>query len=224
MAVSHYRSQPVLENGAVRCRARAAARADAAFDGNPDDAEQKQIEWHFYGLWSSTSSTHYCSDGWLSMRANRPSELTLGYCDAHAEEFCRRTRDVEMEALYAPFLALLPAGAHILDAGSGSGRDTLAFLRKGYEVTAFDGSVELAKRASAWTGNAVLHRTFAKIEWSQTFDGVWACASLLHLPRPQVADAICRLTEALLTSPHKRRQAKLEQNEASDGSPGKNEP
>ena len=131
------------------------------------------------------------------MSANRPSEVTLGYYDAHAEEYCTRTRDVGMEVLYRPFLALLPVGAHILDAGSGSGRDTRAFLTKGYRVTAFDGSVELAKRASAWTGIEVLHRTFGEVEWSETFDGVWACASLLHLPVPELSDAVCRLTEAL---------------------------
>ncbi len=131
------------------------------------------------------------------MNTNRPSDVTLDYYDTHAEEYCTRTRDVGMEALYLPFLALLPAGAHILDAGSGSGRDTRAFLTKGYRVTAFDGSVELAKRASAWAEVEVLHRTFAEVAWSQTFDGVWACASLLHLPAPELADAVCRLTEAL---------------------------
>jgi SAM-dependent methyltransferase len=134
------------------------------------------------------------------MNTNRPSDVTLGYYDAHAEEFCTRTRDLAMEMLYPPFLALLPVGAHILDAGSGSGRDTRAFLTKGYRVTAFDGSAELAKRASAWTGIEVLHRTFGEVEWSQTFDGVWACASLLHLPLPELADAVCRLTEALRPS------------------------
>lgn len=102
-----------------------------------------------------------------------------------------------MEHLYRPFLALLPDGGHILDAGCGSGRDSIEFAKRGYQVTAFDGSAEMAKRASARTGFEVLTLTFAAVDWREEFDGVWACASLLHCPADALRPAVSRLVQAL---------------------------
>lgn len=122
---------------------------------------------------------------------------TLDYYDRHADEFVARTAGVDMHEVYGPFLALVPSGGHILDAGCGSGRDSLEFLARGCRVTAFDGSAELAKRASERTGLSVYHLTFDMISWQNEFDAVWACASLLHLPRPDISVALKRLAAAL---------------------------
>ena len=131
------------------------------------------------------------------MSLNPLSDPTLAYYDAHAEEFVQRTLGVDMSPLYARFLPFIPPGGHILDAGCGSGRDSRVFLDRGFRVTAFDGSAALAKMARETTKVQVSHRTFAEIDWQEEFDGVWACASLLHLAAPQLADAVCRLVDAL---------------------------
>ena len=102
-----------------------------------------------------------------------------------------------MEHVYDPFLALMPPAGRILDAGCGSGRDAIAFVKRGFEVTAFDGSVELARLASDRTGLSILHLTFDEIAWRDEFDGVWACASLLHLPSRELQAALQRLVHAL---------------------------
>lgn len=122
---------------------------------------------------------------------------TLAYYDRHADEFIERTADLSMVHVYEPFLALVPAGGRILDAGCGSGRDAAEFARRGFAVTAFDGSARMATLASERTGLPVLHLTFEKVDWNEEFDGVWACASLLHLPSEQVGDALDRLARSL---------------------------
>ena len=102
-----------------------------------------------------------------------------------------------MEAERARFLAYVPAAGAILDAGCGSGRDALAMSRAGYAVTAFDGSAEMARLASRHAGLPVRHMTFEQMDWDQAFDGVWACASLLHLKRAELPGAFQRILRAL---------------------------
>jgi SAM-dependent methyltransferase len=99
--------------------------------------------------------------------------------------------------LYARFLAQLRADSHILDAGCGSGRDARAFLARGYAVTAFDASPTLAALASAHGGLPVQVRRFQEIDWHGEFDGIWACASLLHVPLSELPEVLERLAVAL---------------------------
>ena len=85
-----------------------------------------------------------------------------------------------MESIYAPFLRYLPEHGSILDLGCGSGRDTLAFLQKAYQVEAIDYSESLVKKAQELTGLPVRHQSFYELDEENKYDGVWACASLLH--------------------------------------------
>ena len=125
-------------------------------------------------------------------------ESTLTYYEVNARRFVRETRDVDLGHLRAPFLAWLPdSGARVLDAGCGSGRDSLAFLAEGHEVTAFDASGAMARLASEALGFPVLRMSFDEVEFEETFDGVWACASLLHVPRQDMAGVLRRLARAL---------------------------
>ena len=76
---------------------------------------------------------------------------TAHYYTENATEFFRETVDVDMTPLYDRFLPLIPAGGHILDAGCGSGRDARYFLDRGYRITAFDASSELAALATEYS-------------------------------------------------------------------------
>ncbi len=122
---------------------------------------------------------------------------SIAYYDANAQGFSADTVDADMNGQRAWFLGHVPAGGAVLDAGCGSGRDALAFHRAGYEVTAFDGSAVLAKLASEQTRLPVLHMTFAEVDWSARFDGTWACASLLHVPRADLPNILHRLARSL---------------------------
>jgi SAM-dependent methyltransferase len=128
-----------------------------------------------------------------------PPDPTLAYYEDQAEAFFAETVDVDMAPLYARFLARIPAGGHILDAGCGSGRDALAFRKLGYAVTAFEASPTLARLASNYCGLPVEVRRFQEIEWQDAFDGIWACASLLHVPPVELPEVLRRLGRALKT-------------------------
>jgi SAM-dependent methyltransferase len=122
---------------------------------------------------------------------------TVRYYDENAERYFHETVDVDLSSIQARFLARLPKNADILDAGCGSGRDALAFSRLGHRVTAFDASPAIAALASRHLGQPVQVMRFAEVGFEEAFDGVWACAALLHVPSPFLPDALTRLTHAL---------------------------
>ncbi len=122
---------------------------------------------------------------------------SIDYYDANARAFAAQTLEADIDATRDWFLAQLPPGGSVLEAGCGAGRDALAFLRAGYQVTAFDGSAAMVQLTAELTGLPVQHRLFAEVDWEAEFDGVWACASLLHVPRADLPDALARLARAL---------------------------
>ncbi|MBP5989427.1 MAG: DUF3427 domain-containing protein [Piscinibacter sp.] len=119
------------------------------------------------------------------------------YYRQFAAEFFRTTVAVDMTALRQRFLAGIPAGARILDAGCGSGRDAKAFAEQGFEVTAFDATPELAALATEHCGFPVSVRRFEDVAETSAYDGIWCCASLLHVPVSEMHDALSRLWAAL---------------------------
>lgn len=102
-----------------------------------------------------------------------------------------------MSTVYDRFLLLVPASGLILDAGCGSGRDSKAFLTQGYRVRAFDASPQLAQLASEYIGRPVAVQSFQELTDERCYDGIWACASLLHLPEVEIPDALQKLWAAL---------------------------
>lgn len=122
---------------------------------------------------------------------------TDAYYNQNALQFVDDTLHVDMRSLYEPFLAELPVCAHILDAGCGSGRDALAFQRMGHQVSAFDASEQLANHASQLLGFIVPVKRFDELDDIELYDGIWACASLLHVPQRQLRDAFACLWRAL---------------------------
>lgn len=124
---------------------------------------------------------------------------TLGFYDQNSEEFVAGTLVADMEEARSRFLACLAPGDLILDFGCGSGRDTKAFLDAGYRVDATDGSEEMCAKASEYTGIQVRRMLFQELDACDKYDGIWACASILHLPRPELTDVIRRIGKALKT-------------------------
>ena len=127
----------------------------------------------------------------------RYCQNTLDYYNSHADSFREDTIHASMSALQKEFLEMLPAGGRILDLGCGPGRDTRLFLERGFRVTAVDGSEELCRLAEAFTGHPVIHSTFQEFRPGESYDGIWACASLLHLPKEEIVRVIERLSPFL---------------------------
>ncbi len=122
---------------------------------------------------------------------------TWEYYEDHADHYAAETVSVNMGNIYPQFEKYLPKNCSILDAGSGSGRDTKYFLGKGYRVTAFDYSPRLAAISSLLTGIQTQVRSFEDVKERQEYDGVWACASMLHLAKKDIPSNLERLAKAL---------------------------
>lgn len=126
-------------------------------------------------------------------------ESTIAFYNARAAAYADQTAHADLSEVYDRFLALAPAGP-ILDAGSGGGRDTLAFLKRGREVDAFDASEELARISTERTGVTTQVARFETFQTNKRYAGIWACASLLHVTQFELSDAIGRLANALATN------------------------
>ena len=127
------------------------------------------------------------------------SDLTLDYYNRNAQRFTGDTLEVEFSNIQDSFLALLPPGSLILDFGCGSGRDSRYFLQKGYQVEACDGSEEMVKAASLNAGIPVKKMLFSELDEIDRYDGIFACASILHVPSKELPDIITRMKKAVKT-------------------------
>ena len=122
---------------------------------------------------------------------------TLNYYNNNAESFIDNTFLVNMENLYQPFLHYVKKGGWILDVGCGSGRDSLYFKTHGYNIEAFDYSPELVQLAQEKTGLPIRLQSFYDLDEHSLYDGVWACASLLHCARNRLLEVMQKLINAL---------------------------
>ena len=123
---------------------------------------------------------------------------TSAYYENNAQTYCNETAKFDVDELHRSFLANLSNGSHILDLGCGSGRDSKAFLAAGYKVTAMDGSAEVAAFAERVINQPVTVASFQELTFQNKFDGVWACASLLHCPRAQLENVLSLISRALV--------------------------
>lgn len=122
---------------------------------------------------------------------------TIAFYDRNAADYAEATLPIDMEEIYNRFLRHVPSGGLLLDAGSGAGRDTLAFVDRGFAVDAFDASPELCAISTELTGVPARVLRFQEFESPSVYDGIWACASLLHVPAAELVDALGRLIAAL---------------------------
>ncbi len=123
-------------------------------------------------------------------------KITLDYYDRHKAEYVQMSSGADMSAVRKEFMDLVPVGGRILDCGCGSGRDTLAFSEAGYRVVPMDGSEEMCRATFELTGIKPLHMLFSEMDLKEEFDGIWACASLLHVPKRELPDILQKLSKA----------------------------
>lgn len=125
---------------------------------------------------------------------------TLAYYNINANDFVADTVNASIEEIQDKFINLIPQHAHILDFGCGSGRDTKKFLDKGYQVDAIDGSDELCRLASAYTGINVQKMLFQELDIVNKYDAIWACSSILHLSKVELINVLEKMSIALTTN------------------------
>ncbi|MGQ0685116.1 class I SAM-dependent methyltransferase [Bradyrhizobium sp.] len=123
-------------------------------------------------------------------------DATLQFYRRNAEAYAQR-EITSRQARLTQFLALLPNGAAILELGCGAGGDSADMIARGYDVTPTDGSPEMAEVASRRLGRPVKTLLFHEIDAVEAYDGIWANACLLHVPRDQLAGVLSRIHRAV---------------------------
>lgn len=121
----------------------------------------------------------------------------MSYYNQNATRFFTNTVDVDMAPLYNQFLPLLPEKARVLDAGCGSGRDAAHFNQCEFVVDAFDASKELVRLAKQHTSLDIQLCEFLHYQSPYQYDGIWACASLLHVPKKELPQTFQHLASLL---------------------------
>jgi SAM-dependent methyltransferase len=119
------------------------------------------------------------------------------FYEDHAVEYFSGTSGAQTQFVLDRFLSHLPANAAILDAGCGSGRDLKYFHSRGHCALGIDASTALVQMAAEYSGAPCEVVRIERISYEERFDGVWACASLLHLPRDAFRPALRSLNRAL---------------------------
>lgn len=131
------------------------------------------------------------------MNQGKRTDKTIDFYNAQATQYVAETVDLDVSNIRNLFLNHIPEGGHILDLGCGSGRDSRFFISHGYSVTAVDASDELAALASGFIGQPVKNLLFQELDYLETFEGIWACASLLHCPKSEMGGVMQRMIRAL---------------------------
>jgi len=124
-------------------------------------------------------------------------DKNVEYYNENADSFYEGSVNADMSDDRNKFTSYLPEHARILDAGCGSGRDSKAFLDAGYDVVSFDASIEMCKRAAELTGRDVKNMRFEDMSFESDFDGIWASATLLHVPMTELPKIMQKMNTAL---------------------------
>lgn len=123
--------------------------------------------------------------------------MSIEYYDTNAKEYFELTKSIDTSHEINRFLRYVRKSGYILDAGCGSGRDSLYMINLGYQVKAIDASSELAKLASRYIGQKIDVMKIEDIPYFNTFDGIWANASLVHSNEEEILNALGRFSNAL---------------------------
>ncbi|MGI6220252.1 MAG: class I SAM-dependent methyltransferase [Coriobacteriales bacterium] len=129
---------------------------------------------------------------------NIARDVTVGYYDREVDAFAANTAHADVSDLLSSFTSLLPPGAAVLDWGCGTGRDSRAMLDMGFAVTSIDASASMREKAAELFGVEVTRESFDDLNVESAFDGIWACASLLHVRRSELPTVLRKAHKALV--------------------------
>lgn len=122
---------------------------------------------------------------------------TISYYEKFVDSYIDETISCNFTDIENKFCKYIKPGGNILDVGCGSGRDAKYFIDKGYQVTAFDGSVKMSRRASQYLGMPVETVLIQEYAFHEQYDGIWCCASLLHLTLSEIETFLLKTEKAL---------------------------
>ncbi len=131
------------------------------------------------------------------VQKDKETDSTILYYDKYADEYAKKTMYTDLKHLYSKFEPSLTMGSRLLDAGCGAGRDTRYFVRKGYIVIAFDASEGMVRKCNEYPHAYCTLMRFKEMKFEEEFDGIWACASILHLEQVMAVKVISKLATAL---------------------------
>ncbi len=134
----------------------------------------------------------------LDPNLRRALDSTARFYEVHAAEYFERTVTADLSRIHDRFLAFVPAAGRILDAGCGSGRDLREFVQRGYRAKGIDASRELVKRAERYSSAPCHVMRLEALSFTNCFEAIWACASLLHLPKSAIGGVLRRFGRALV--------------------------
>lgn len=120
-------------------------------------------------------------------------DSTLQHYELNAEQFWQGTRDHDVSQNIAALLEALPQhrSLKILDFGCGPGRDLIRFKQLGHEAEGLDGSAAFCAMARDVSGCEVFHQSFLALDLpSVAYDGIFANASLFHVPRDALSEVL----------------------------------
>ena len=112
--------------------------------------------------------------------------MMCNYYESNAERYAAETFSADMSEQYQRFLPLLKKGAKILDVGSGSGRDACYIQKHGYQVTALEPSKNLCREIRKVFSGEIECSDIQNYQPTERYDGIWACASLIHLQEEEI--------------------------------------
>lgn len=130
------------------------------------------------------------------------AELTLSHYEQNAESFWQGTRDHDVSQNIAALLRHIEATAPfvILDLGCGPGRDLKTFAELGHTAIGLEGAANLAAMARSRTGATIWQQDFLALDLpAERFDGVFANASLFHVPSEALPRVLRELYATLKT-------------------------
>lgn len=124
---------------------------------------------------------------------------TIEYYEENAYMFVADTQEVPMGKILSEFVTTVPEGGRILDWGCGSGRDSLAMSRLGFRVTSTDASVAMCAATRKLLGDEadIRNETFSELRDIDEYDGIWACASLLHVKPNELPEVLSAAKDAM---------------------------
>ena len=128
----------------------------------------------------------------------KAADSTVKFYEAHAREYFDKTVSADLSPLYDEFLSHVRPGGRVLDVGCGSGRDLRIFRSRGFDAVGMDASNALVQLAREFSGASCTSMRFEDVRFRESFDAVWACASLLHVPKRRLIPILRRLRRSLI--------------------------